>query len=61
MVGNRCDVGDIPESGIESPSFIYFIPLPCKAAVGLLASADIVDVAMRKLPLSCIAGWHLRS
>lgn len=42
-LGYRHDVGGVHDSGIWNPSITYFTPLSRKAAIGLFASADIVE------------------
>lgn len=42
-LGYRHDVGGVHASGIWNPSITYFTPLSRKAAIGLFASADIVE------------------
>lgn len=39
----RHDVSDVHDSGILQPSLVYFTPLSTKAALGLYASAEIVE------------------
>lgn len=42
-LGYRHDVSQVHNSGIWNPSITYFTPLSRKAAIGLFASADIVE------------------
>lgn len=42
-LGYRHDVSQVHDSGIWNPSITYFTPLSRKAALGLFASADIVE------------------
>ena len=42
-LGYRHDVSQVHDSGIWNPSITYFTPLSRKAAIGLFASADIVE------------------
>ncbi|MBC3940168.1 MipA/OmpV family protein [Sphingomonas albertensis] len=42
-LGYRHDVSGVHDSGIWNPSITYFAPLSRKAAIGLFASADIVE------------------
>ena len=41
--GYRHDVSGVHDSGIWSPAITYFTPLSRKAAIGMFASADIVE------------------
>lgn len=42
-LGYRHDISNVHDSGIWSPSITYFTPLSRKAAIGVFASADIVE------------------
>ena len=42
-LGYRHDISNVHDSGIWNPSITYFTPLSRKAAIGLFASADIVE------------------
>ncbi|KQO13435.1 structural protein MipA [Sphingomonas sp. Leaf242] len=42
-LGYRHDISNVHDSGIWNPSITYFTPLSRKAAIGVFASADIVE------------------
>ena len=60
-LGYRHDVSDVHDSGIWNPSITYFTPLSHKAAIGLFASADIVERGYAQTYYSVSAAQSLAS